>query len=218
MQSDEILINLKESIVKGNKEAAAELITKAIEAGIDLMLILETGIIKASEEVGKLYEQMEYYLPDLLIASDAMIAAMEILKPALKAVFDEKLKGTVLIGAVEGDVHSIGKNLMITLLEGQGYEVIDLGTDVAPAKFVEKAKEINPDVIGLSGLLTTSITVMRDTVLQLREENIDSKIIVGGGILSKKACEMIEADDYATDGWVGLNKIKGFIESRYRSS
>lgn len=216
MQSDEILTNLKESIVKGNKEAAAEHTTRAIEAGIDMTLILEAGIIKATEEVGKLYEQMEYYLPDLLIAADAMIAAMDILKPHLKAIFDEKLKGTILIGAVEGDMHSIGKNLVITLLEGQGFEVVDLGTDVPPTKFVEKAKEIHPDVIGLSGLLTTSIMTMRDTVLQLREENIDSKIIIGGGILSKEACEMIGADDYATDGWAGLYKIKEFIESKYK--
>jgi len=218
MQSDEIITNLKESIVKGNKEEATEHVKKAIEAGIDITLILEEGLIKATEEVGRLYEQMEYYLPDLLIAADAMIASMEVLKPHLREMFDEKFKGTILIGAVEGDMHSIGKNLMITLLEGQGYEVIDLGTDVPSAKFVEKAKEINPDVIGLGGLLTTSIMIMRDTVLQLREENILSKIIVGGGILSKEACEMIGADEYATDGWEGLKKIKNFIESKNRGT
>ena len=213
MQSDEILTKLKESIIKGNKEEATEHTKSLVEAGFDPTHILEAGIVKATEEVGKLYERMEYYLPDLLIAADAMIAAMDILKPLLKQLFDEKLKGTVLIGAVEGDVHSIGKNLMITLLEGQGYEVVDLGTDVAPAKFVETAKEMKPDVIGLGGLLTTSITTMRDTVLQLREENINSKIIVGGGILSQEACAMIGADDFATDGWEGLRKIKTFIES-----
>ena len=217
MQSDEVLTKLRESIVKGNKEEAVEQTNSLIEAGFDLTRILEAGIIKATEEMGKLYEKMEYYLPDLLVAADAMIAAMDVLKPRLKQLFDKKLKGTVLIGAVEGDVHSIGKNFMITLLEGQGYEVVDLGTDVAPARFVEKAREMKPDVIGLSGLLTTSITTMRDTVLQLRGENINSKIIVGGGILSKEACAMIEADDFATDGWEGLRKIKDFMEARRMS-
>jgi 5-methyltetrahydrofolate--homocysteine methyltransferase len=213
MPVDEMLTQLKDTIVKGNKEEATEQTKRAIEAGIDASKILEAGIVKATEEVGELYERMEYYLPDLLIAADAMIASMEILKPHLKQMFSAQLKGTILVGSVEGDVHSIGKNLIITLLEGQGYEVIDLGTDVPPTKFVEKAKEINPDVIGLSGLLTTSIMVMRDTVLQLKEENITSKVIVGGGILSKEACEMIGADDFATDGWTGLKKIKEFIDS-----
>ena len=208
MSNDEFITKLKDSIVKGNTEDAITYTKKSIETGIDVKTILDDGIIKATEIVGKLFEDMEYYLPDLIIAADAMIGAMEIIRPKLKGESDQKPKGLILIGSVEGDVHSIGKNLMIALLEGQGFDVIDLGTDVPPEKFVEEAKNSNPSVIGMSGLLTTSISAMQKTVLMLKEENIESKIIVGGGILTEESCKMIGADDFAVDGWEGLNKIK----------
>ena len=141
-------------------------------------------------------------------STDAVLAPFE----PHPAAMSRKAKGTILIGSAEGDVHSIGKNLMIPLLQGQGYKVIDLGTDVHPNKFVEEAKKSKPDVIGISGLLTASISTMQKTVIMLKEENIPSKIIVGGGILTAESCTMIGADDFATDGWDGLKKINKLVE------
>ncbi len=212
MAPEEILEKLKEAIVKGEENQAIKLTKQALDKGIDAKTILTDGLIKGSEVVGDLFEKMEYYLPDLLIAADAMVKAMELIKPKLKDGGTGKPKGIILIGSVEGDVHSIGKNLMIALLEGQGYEVIDLGTDVPSEKFVDEAKNKNPVIIGMSGLLTTSISMMQKTVLMLKEENIQSKIIIGGGILTKESSEMVGADDFATDGWEGLKKIRKIVE------
>ncbi|NVM28539.1 MAG: cobalamin B12-binding domain-containing protein [Candidatus Helarchaeota archaeon] len=211
MEYNDILEKLKEAIIKGDVDQAIELTKKGLNMGIGAKVILENGVIKGSEMVGDLFEKMEYYLPDLLISADAMIKAVDFLKPHLKANSDEKSTGTILLGSVEGDVHSIGKNLVGALLQGQGYEVIDLGTDVPPETIVEKAKKSKPDVIGLSGLLTTSISAMQKTVIMLKEENIQAKIIVGGGILTNESCKMIGADNFATDGWDGLNKIKNLL-------
>jgi len=212
MQGNDILSKLSDAIVKGEEDQAVKLTRGALELGIDAKKILTDGLIKGSEIVGDLFEKMEYYLPDLLISADAMVKAMELIKPKLKGDGPNKPLGIILIGSVEGDVHSIGKNLMIALLEGQGYEVTDLGTDVPSEKFVEEAKKLNPNIIGMSGLLTTSISAMQKTVLMLKEENIQSKIIIGGGLLTKESSEMVGADDFAVDGWEGLKKIKKILE------
>ncbi len=203
--------SLIKSIMEGNKDQAIESIKEALQSGLDVKEILNEGIAKGAEEIGNLYEKSEIYLPELLLSADVMTTAVELLKPHLQKSNGQKSLGTILIGTPEGDIHSIGKNIINSLLQGQGYNVVDLGTDVPPIKFVEKAKEINPDVIGLSGLLTATITKMQETVMLLKEENIKSKIIIGGGILSKKSCEMIGADDFAVDGWDGIRKIKKLV-------
>ncbi|MBD3213786.1 MAG: hypothetical protein GF311_14345 [Candidatus Lokiarchaeota archaeon] len=120
----------------------------------------------------------------------------------------------MLIGTVGGDVHDIGKSLVISLLQGQGYEILDLGSDVPPEEFLGKAKEFDPNIIGISGLMTMSISKMQETVNLLRTENVSSRIIVGGEILSKASCEMIGADDYAKDGWEGVKKINALIKNQ----
>lgn len=214
MQGNENIEVLIKSIVEGNKDQAIESIKKVLQSGLDVKEILKEGIAKGAEEVGKLYEKSEIYLPELLLSADVMTASVELLKPHLQKSSSQKSLGTILIGTPEGDIHSIGKNIISSLLQGQGYNVVDLGTDVSPIKFVEKAKEINPDVIAMSGLLTATITKMQETVLLLGEENIKSKIIIGGGILSKQSCEMIGADDFAVDGWDGIRKIKKLLASK----
>lgn len=214
MPTAEALLNLKSAIIEGEKEKAIQATKDALESGLDPQTILNEGLAEGTKEVGKLYEQMEYYLPDLVLAADAMVAAIGILKPHFEKAADDTSRGKILIGTVQGDVHTIGKDLMIALLQGQGYEVFDLESDVPPEKFVEEAKKLMPDLIGLSGLLTSSITKMKETVVLLKEEEIPAKIIVGGGILSKETCEMVGADEFTTDGWDGLKKIKRFMEAR----
>ncbi|MFX1495811.1 MAG: B12-binding domain-containing protein, partial [Promethearchaeota archaeon] len=207
MKEEESLEKLKSAILEGDSLKAIDWVNKSIKMGIPVKKILNKAILKGAEEAGNLYENDEYFLPDLLMTGDAITAATEIIKNSLNEKSEIESKGTILIGTVEGDIHDIGKTLVISLLKGQGFNVIDLGSDVPPEEFLRKAKETKPILIGLSGLMTMSISKMVETVKLLKSENITSRIIVGGGILSKESCEMIGADDFAKDGWEGVKKI-----------
>ncbi len=212
MGKNEIINKLKANIIEGLVEESVENVKSAIEMGIDAKTILNEAIIKVAEEVGKKYENMEFFLADLLLIGDVINECMNVLKPILKAKHEENL-GTVLIGTAEGDVHSIGKSLIISLLQGQGFNVIDLGEDVPPVRFVEEAKKVKPDVIGLSGLVTGTISKMRETVAALKKAGIKSKIILGGGILSEETCKNIGADAWTKDGWEGVRIIKDLLKT-----
>ncbi|MHA1534654.1 MAG: cobalamin B12-binding domain-containing protein [Promethearchaeota archaeon] len=212
MNDEEILDKLRNSIIEGILEEALDFIHKAIDANIDTKQILNEAIIRGAEEVGVRYEKGEYFLADMLLAADAINDCMDVIKPKL---VEEKHKspGKVLIGTPEGDLHDIGKSLVIALLQGQGFEVVDLGVDVPPEKFVEVAKYENPDIIGISGLLTVTISKMTETVTMLKRKGIKAKIVVGGGILSEEACKYIGADAWTKDGWNGVKLIKNMIEA-----
>ncbi|MHA1391545.1 MAG: cobalamin B12-binding domain-containing protein [Promethearchaeota archaeon] len=211
MNDDEILDELRDRIVEGISEEALDFVHKAIAANIDPIQILNEAIIRGAEDVGMKYEKGEYFLADMLLAADAINDCMDIVKPKLE---EEKHKspGKILIGTPEGDLHDIGKSLVIALLQGQGFEVIDLGVDVPPEKFVEVAKKENPDIIGISGLLTVTISKMTETVTMLKRNGIKAKIVVGGGILSEESCKHIGADAWTKDGWNGVKLIKNLIE------
>lgn len=211
MDNQEILEKLRKAIVIGDQETAVNVTNQAIQVGIGIKEILNEGMIKAAEEVGKLYEDEEYFLPDLLITGDVVASVMDILKPLLEKNTQES-KGKILIGTVEGDIHDIGKTLVVTLLRGQGYDILDLGIDISPDIFVNKAREFKPDIIGLSGLLTSSISKMHETIIALKKDEIPSKVIIGGGIVSKNSCAMIGADDCAKDGWEGVKKINQIMK------
>ena len=213
MSENENLTNLIDAIVNGDEDQAQKSSKNALDSGLDYKVILNKGVIKACEKIGQLYEKEEYFLADMLISGDALKAAIDILKPIMEKN-SEKSPGKILIGTVEGDVHDIGKSLVTSLLQGQGYDVIDLGTEVPPETFAQKALEGSPDVVGLSGLLTASISKMRETIALLKEKNIDSKIIIGGGVVSKAACVLIGADDCAKDGWEGVKKIHTLIKTK----
>ena len=213
MSNDEIIDDLIKAILDGDEDQSGSTTKRALDSGIEYKVILNEGIIKACEEIGQLYEKEEYFLADMLISGDALKAAIDVLKPVMEQA-SEKSPGKILIGTVEGDVHDIGKSLVSSLLQGQGYDVIDLGTEVPPEKFAQKALEDSPDVVGLSGLLTASISKMRETIALLKEKSIESKIIIGGGVVSKAACVLIGADDCAKDGWEGVKKIGTLITSK----
>jgi len=212
LNDEEILDKLRNSIIEGILEEALDFIHKAIDANIDTKQILNEAIIRGAEEVGVRYEKGEYFLADMLLAADAINDCMDVIKPKL---VEEKHKspGKVLIGTPEGDLHDIGKSLVIALLQGQGFDVVDLGVDVPPEKFVEVAKYENPDIIGISGLLTVTISKMTETVTMLKRKGIKAKIVVGGGILSEEACKYIGADAWTKDGWNGVKLIKNMIEA-----
>ena len=213
MNDIEIIDKLRNAIIEGISEEAIDTVKMALERNIDPKHILNEAIIKGAEEVGKKYENGDYFLADMLLAGDAINDSMDIIKPKLKEGQYEII-GKVLIGTPEGDLHDIGKSMIVALLNGQGVDVIDLGVDIPPEKFLEVAKKENPDVIGLSGLLTVTISKMIETVMLLKDEGIKAKIIVGGGILSEESCKQIGADDWTKDGWEGVKKIVKLIEEK----
>ncbi len=213
MNENEILEELRRTINEGISEDAVNLVNEALEAKIDPKRILNDAIIRGADDVGIKYENGEYFLADMLLAADAINDSMDIIRLKLKKGQQETM-GKVLIGTPEGDLHDIGKSLVIALLNGQGVEVIDLGVDIPPKDFLEAAKKEHPDVIGLSGLLTVSMSKMTEIVILLKDEGIKAKIIVGGGILSEESCKQIGADDWSKDGWEGVKKIIKLLEGR----
>ena len=207
MNDNEILKKLRKSIIEGIPEDAINLVNEALETKVDPKRILDDAILRGAENVGLKYEKGEYFLADMLLAADAINDCMDVIKPKLKKGAQETL-GKVLIGTPEGDLHDIGKSLVIALLQGQGFEVIDLGVDVPPERFLEAAKKENADIIGISGLLTVTISKMTETVALLKSEGIKAKIILGGGTLSEESCRQIGANAWTKDGWEGVKIIK----------
>ncbi len=210
MNEKDVINKLQESIIDGSIEDSIKYVELAIDMNMDATIILKEAIIKGADEVGKMYENEKYFLADLILVGDAINECMNLIKPLLKAKNEESL-GTIMIGTPEGDIHSIGKSLIISLLQGQGFNVIDLGVDIPPSKFVEEAKNINPDIIAMSSLMTVTISKMRETVMQIKNAGINSKIILGGGIVSEETCKSIGADAWAKDGWEGIRIIKNML-------
>jgi 5-methyltetrahydrofolate--homocysteine methyltransferase len=210
MNEKEIINTLKESIIDGSIENSIKYLEIALDMNLDPKIILNEAIIKGADEVGKMYEDEKYFLADLILVGDAINGCMNLINPILEAK-NEKSLGTILIGTPQGDIHSIGKSLIISLLQGQGFNVIDLGVDIPPSKFVEEAKNINPDIIAMSSLMTVTISKMRETVMLIKNAGINSKIILGGGILSEDTCKSIGADAWAKDGWEGIRIIKNML-------
>jgi 5-methyltetrahydrofolate--homocysteine methyltransferase len=191
---------ISEGILEGNMKVVATATTEALAAGVAAGSILNEAMIPAMAEVGRLFEINEYYVPELLIAARAMKAGLEILKPQLVATGIEP-KGKVVVGTVKGDLHDIGKNLVAIMVEGAGYEVIDLGVDVSPEAYVNTAIAQGAQVIGLSALLTTTMPSMKATVEALQESGMAGKIkvMIGGAPVTQKYADEIGADGYARD-------------------
>lgn len=200
MDIEKILENLAQAIIDGNKEQAVKASQEALAAGIDPLDILHRGGMKGMEIIGKRFECLEAFLPNLILAADAMKACVDLLRVKIapdKA--SQATSGKVIIGTVYGDVHDIGKNLVGVLLSVNGFEVYDLGVNVPTKKFVEKAEEVGADFIGLSSLMSTSAYYQRDLIDYLDGSGLRSKyfIIVGGGPVTPDWAATIKADGYA---------------------
>ena len=194
----EDLKKLYDAIVDGDAKTSKALATQAMEAKLDPKKLLDEYMIPAMNEVGRRFETNEYFVPELLIAARAMKQALEIIKPALVATGAEPV-GKVAIGTVKGDLHDIGKNLVAAMLEGGGFEIIDLGVDVAPEKFIGAVKEKGANIIALSALLTTTMPSMKATIEQLQEAGIRDqvKVMIGGAPVTQKYADKISADGYS---------------------
>jgi 5-methyltetrahydrofolate--homocysteine methyltransferase len=194
------LERISQAVLKGDQEATIELVSAAIDEGVNANSILQKGLIPAMSEVGFLYEQGEYFVPEMLISARAMKAGLEIIKPIL-AGSDHKPAGTVAVGTVKGDLHDIGKNLVGIMLEGAGFAIRDLGTDVSPDQFIEVIQTDQVDLIGMSALLTTTMPMMETTINAIQQAGLRNqvKIIIGGAPITQAYADRIGADGFAPD-------------------
>jgi 5-methyltetrahydrofolate--homocysteine methyltransferase len=206
---------LYDAILAGDSDDSVAATKEAIAAGVAPLAIIAEFMVPAMAEVGKLFEAEEYFVPELLLTGRAMKAGVEILRPLLAAA-GEKPSGVAIVGTVHGDVHDIGKNLVVALLEGGGYEVHDLGNDVAPEKFVSAIREFKANIVGMSAMLTVSMPAMKTTMDAINAAGVRKQVIilVGGAPLDARYANEIGADAYgesAVDAVKIVNKLIGKV-------
>jgi 5-methyltetrahydrofolate--homocysteine methyltransferase len=206
-----VIEEIRQAVIDGQGKVTAAKVRQALDEGVQAGTILNEGLIPAMSRVGELFEQGECFVPEMLVAARAMTAALDILKPLLVA---QGLKpiGKVAIGTVKGDLHDIGKRLVAMMLEGSGFEIMDLGVDVAPEKFVE-AIQNGAQVVAMSALLTTTMTNMKGTIDAIKAAGVRDKIsiIVGGAPVTQNYAQEIGADAYATDASSAVRKVRELV-------
>jgi 5-methyltetrahydrofolate--homocysteine methyltransferase len=193
---------IKNSIIDLDREECLRLAQEALDAGINPLEVIENGLKIGIQIVGTKYEEGELFIVDLMMAASAMKAAVELLEPHISSEMKEKASaGKIIIGTVEGDIHDIGKTIVSTLLAANGFEVIDLGSEVPASKFIEKIKEFKPDIVGMSALLTTTMPKMQEVIEALEKEDLRDavKVMIGGAPVTKEFAAKIGADGYAKD-------------------
>ena len=201
---------LKNAVIRGDQNTAMEVTTKALEEGMAPEEVLRGGLIAGMDVVGRAFKKNEVYVPEVLIAARAMKMAMEILEPKLVEAGVEPI-GTIVVGTVKGDLHDIGKNLVCMMLKGAGFNVIDLGTDVSPEKFIEAVKENGANTVGLSALLTTTMPMMDKTVAALRDAGVEAKVMIGGAPVTQEYADKIGAQGYAADAATAVDVVKELV-------
>jgi 5-methyltetrahydrofolate--homocysteine methyltransferase len=209
--STDYLEQLRDAVIKMNVDDAEAVTEKALADGFEAMALLKQALIPAMETVGELFGDGSYFLPEMLCSVDAYSKCFALIEPQLKQGEFEP-RGKVMIGTVENDIHDIGKNIVAAVLQGNGYEVIDLGTNVTPETFVQKAKEHAPDVIGLSALLSTTMSEMKNVIDFFIESGIRDqfRIIVGGAPVTQQFADEIGADGYGDEAQTGVALVRQF--------
>lgn len=194
------LHKLQQAVIEGDANCVKNFVEGSLKDGTEPGVLLTSGLVPAMTEVGRLFEEGEYFVPEMLISARAMKTGLAVLKPYLIQK-NVKSAGKVIIGTVQGDMHDIGKNLVAMMLEGAGFEVIDLGTDIAPDVFVQQAHDQGVDIIALSALLTTTMPRMRETINALKTNagKANIKVMIGGAPVTEKYASDIGADGYAAD-------------------
>ena len=225
MSAKKLLETLKENVIQGRKTSedigidesltgtpgVVEMVEEALEADIPAEDVITNSLTAGMEVVGEKFSSKEYFIPDMLASADAVGAAMEILKPHLEKA-NVATKGKIVLATVKGDIHDIGKNIVAILFKGAGYDVVDLGIDVPTEKIVEVVREEKPDYLGLSALLTTTMTEMPVVINALEENGLrDSvKILIGGAAVSEDYAKEIGADAFCVDGFQGIKVLETF--------
>jgi 5-methyltetrahydrofolate--homocysteine methyltransferase len=200
------------AILEGKRNEAVVLTQKLVDAGVTPKQILDEGLIAGMSVAGEKFKNGEYFVPEILVAARAMKASMEILRPLLVAT-DVQPIGTMVIGTVHGDLHDIGKNLVAMMMEGAGFKVVDLGVDVPAEKFIEAAKEHNAQIVGMSALLTTTMTYIPEVIKAFDEAGLRPKVklIVGGAPVTQEWANQIGADAYAPDAATAVDRCKELL-------
>lgn len=215
MSHEEILRSLAESVINGDEERARDSAKRALEAGIDPLTAINDGLMKGMSQVGDDFSKLKIYLPEVMMAAEAMKAALSILEPAaLQKKSDAIRKSKVVIGTITGDIHDIGKNIVAMLLRANGFEVFDLGRDVPIDDMIRKAEEVQADIIAASTLLSTSMPYMEDLLSLLKERGLREKyiVMVGGGPVTREWAESIGADGYGDDGDEAVRVAKELVK------
>ena len=208
-RQDEILDELYDNTIDGERETVVALTNEGLELGMDPLAILIDALIPALEEVGRLFEAGTFFVPEMLVAAKAMHGAMEVLRPLI-AETGAKPTGTFVMGTVKGDIHDIGKNLCNVMLEGAGFDVIDLGVNVQEQAFVDAIREHKPQAVGLSAFLTTTMPMFIPTIQAIKDAGLrdDVLIFVGGAPVNQEYCDKVGADGYAPNASVLVRVLK----------
>jgi len=212
-KKEEIFERLRQAVILGETEDCAKAAQDAIDAGIDPMKVVTEGLSKAMEVVGDKFENKEYFLPEMLLSAEAMYAGLELLLPLLKTE-ETEAKEKIVLGVVEGDIHDIGKNIVKAMLTAAGYEVIDLGVDVPPSEFVEKASEEEVGVIAMSTMMTPTLVSIKDIEEQLAKKGLKRKVktLIGGGTVTEQWKSRVGSDAYGKDAVDAVDKVKMLVE------
>jgi 5-methyltetrahydrofolate--homocysteine methyltransferase len=200
------------AVLEGDAEKAAKLTQKALDQDLAAKDILDNGLVVGMNEVGARFKRGDMFVPEVLMSADAMAAALQLLRPAL-AASGAKLVGKILLGTVKGDLHDIGKNLVGMMCEGAGFEVVDIGFDAEPEKFIEAIKEHQPDIVGMSAMLTTTMRAMGHTLKAIEEAGLRDqvKIVVGGAPVDAEFATRIGADGYGSNAASGVDLAKELV-------
>ncbi len=203
---------LQEAIVAGKLEIAVATVNQAIAEGANPKSLIDDYMVKGMEEIGARFEEGKTFVPNLLMSARAMKGALEIVKPLLKSESATSI-GKIIIGTVKGDLHDIGKNLVASMLEGCGFEVVNLGVDISAEKFIEAARNENADIICLSALLTTTMTYMKEIIEAVRQSGLDVKIMVGGAPVNEAFANSIGADGYSSNANAAVTLSKSLMSA-----
>ena len=215
MNHDEILQGLYDQTLVGNAPSVLDLTRAGLEMGLGPEVLLYEALIPSLEEVGARFERGDFFVPEMLIAGKAMAGALEILRPLLAETGAQTI-GKIVMGTVKGDVHDIGKNLVNIMFEGAGFEVIDLGVQVAPEKFIDAIKQHQPDIVGFSAFLTTTMPMFKANINALQKSGLRDQVIVmvGGAPVTQEYADVVGADGYAADASAAVVRAKELLAKR----
>ena len=212
-RTKEIINEIRQALINYDEDGVGEWAKKTLDEGVDPFIVTMEGLADGMIEVGELYNKKEYFVPELLLCSDALYVGLDILRPAIKASGRQsEAKGSIVLGVVEGDVHDIGKNLIKMMFDVSGWTVHDLGKDVPLDKFVEEQIRTDSEIVGLSALMTTSMVAMQDIVKKLKEKNPNVRIMLGGAPITPEIADMYGADGYAESAGTAVDEAIRMIK------
>ncbi len=216
MANGELLDRLQQLVLKLDQAGVEATTREALAAGLSPQDIISKGLAPGMELVGRGYEEGELFVPELMLSARATLAALDLLRPHMVGQGTGP-PGKVVLGTVQGDNHDIGKNIVGIVLEGDGFEVHDLGGDVPPQEFVDKAREVGADVVALSALISLAVSKMAETVAILKQSGIPAKVIVGGAAVTPDTAEAIGADDYGRNAWEALRRVRRLVQGELQT-